>query len=376
VQHQAGCCTAKVSAEKTFDLNAYIFKEQSLAKRAKEVNEKAAKKSDSKRTETVSMPSHVMLRVERVNVLLQDVNTKLYCLFVKNVLPVFDSANVFLQKSEPVIHLLHSVLVAQLRDLFVRFVKPTAILSCSKLHDVDFTSRCNQLDDSELFVGHDVTDYINNCTQEELALPQFYGSVRQFYAVACSYMVKRYPFDDELLMNAAVANIAERDKQVFRSVKYFADRFQWLFSNEQDQTTESRLLDELQSEFLTYQVDTLPDSVVSADRIDIAWHQLSNVKDVSTGRAKYPLLTTLMKAVLTMYHSNADCERFFSSVRKNKTDFRASMNTGTLSNILTHKTAMSAKSQVCHSAQHSDALLRKAKSSTYVALQAGQKPQQ
>jgi len=123
-------------------------------------------------------------------------------------------------------------------------------------------------------------------------------------------------------------------------------------------------------------MDNLPDSVVSADRIDIAWHQLSKVKDLSTGNAKYPLLTTLMKAVLTLYHSNADCERFFSSVRKNKTDLRASMNTGTLSNILTHKTAMSAKSQVCHSVQHSEGLLKKAKSSTYVAMQAGQKPQQ
>ena len=61
----------------------------------KEVKEKEAKKSDTKRTETVAMPSNVMLRVERVNVLMQDVNTKLYCMFVKNALPIFDSANVF-----------------------------------------------------------------------------------------------------------------------------------------------------------------------------------------------------------------------------------------------------------------------------------------
>ena len=142
---------------------------------------------------------------------------------------MLDSANVFLQKSEPVIHLLHSVLVSQLRDLLVRFVKPTAILSCSKLHHVDFTSLCNHLEDSELFVAHDAAEYISNCTQQ-LALHQFYVSVRQFYVVACSYMVKRYPFDDELLRNAAVANTAERNKHVFASVKYFADRFQCGFS--------------------------------------------------------------------------------------------------------------------------------------------------
>ena len=55
-----------------------------MAKRKKEVKEKEAQKSGTKRTETVAMSSNVMLRVERVNVLMQDVNTKLYCMFVKN----------------------------------------------------------------------------------------------------------------------------------------------------------------------------------------------------------------------------------------------------------------------------------------------------
>lgn len=68
-----------------------------------------------------------------------------------------------------------------------------------------------------------------------------------------------------------------------------------------------------------------------------------------------------------MYHSNADCERLFSTVRKNKTDFRASMSTKTLSSILTHKTMMSAQSQVCHAVQHRDELLKQAKSATYMA---------
>jgi len=43
-----------------------------------------------------------------------------------------------------------------------------------------------------------------------------------------------------------------------------------------------------------------------------------------------------------------------------------------LSSILSHKTMMSAQSQVCHAVQHNDKLLKHAKSATYVAIGTGQ----
>ena len=89
--------------------------------------------------------------------------------------------------------------------------------------------------------------------------------------------------------------------------------------------------------------------VVEAECIDVSWHALSFVKDQVTGLPKYTLLGNVAKGILTMYHSNADCERLFSIVRKNKTDFRASMSTPVLGALLTHKTIMSGKSQLCFS---------------------------
>jgi len=132
--------------------------------------------------------------------------------------------------------------------------------------------------------------------------------------------------------------------------------------------TSNETLNLLQTQFLQYQVDDLSAAVLSAVRIDTAWHQLSLIKDVSTGLPKYGVLSAVVQGILTMYHSNADCERLFSTVRKNKTDFRASLSTDTLSSILTHKTMLSARSQVCHSIVHSDELLRQAKFATYLAL--------
>ena len=106
------------------------------------------------------------------------------------------------------------------------------------------------------------------------------------------------------------------------------------------------MLDKVHEEFLMYQVEDLQQTLLQAGRIDVAWHLMSQLKDVVTGLPKFQSLAEVMKGILTMYHSNADYERLFSMVRKNKTDFRSSMKTPTLSNLLTHKTMMNARSQV------------------------------
>jgi hypothetical protein len=75
-----------------------------------------------------------------------------------------------------------------------------------------------------------------------------------------------------------------------------------------------------------------------------------------------------MKGILVIFHSNAYCERIFSQVNKNKTEFRPNMSTKTLGSLLTRKTIMSAHSQVCHSMQYTSDELYRAKSATFVSL--------
>ena len=47
------------------------------------------------------------------------------------------------------------------------------------------------------------------------------------------------------------------------------------------------------------------------------------------GEKGFPTLTRVMVAVLSLPHSNADCERSFSVVRKIHTECRQSMNSDT-----------------------------------------------
>lgn len=215
----------------SFDISAYIFKQDSLAKKQQLIKQNLAKELERTKKQSVATTHKLMSRVERVNVILQDINTKLYCLFLKNALALFDNANVYLQKGEPVIHKLHSVLCAQLRDLLIRFVKPRVITSCPQVQEIEFTVESNQLPDEDLFVGNDTSEYINTCSTE-LALTQFYSSVRTFYEVACKYMIMKFPYNDTLLMHASVADIEERSNKSFSSVKYFVQRFPVLTNGE------------------------------------------------------------------------------------------------------------------------------------------------
>ena len=85
------------------------------------------------------------------------------------------------------------------------------------------------------------------------------------------------------------------------------------------------------------------------------------------GRKLFESLSSVMLGVLVIFHSNADCERVFSLVTKNKTKYRASLSTEMLSSLVTRKVMMSSKDTVCYIENFSDTLLRKAKSATYAA---------
>ena len=96
-------------------------------------------------------------------------------------------------------------------------------------------------------------------------------------------------------------------------------------------------------------------------RIDTIWHHMSTMRAVDSTYS-FARLSKVAKLVLIIPHSNAQEERVFSMVRKNKTAFRPSLDPkGTLSSILTIKLA---NAEPVHCFEPSKELLKKAKSAT------------
>ena len=96
--------------------------------------------------------------------------------------------------------------------------------------------------------------------------------------------------------------------------------------------------------------------------MDTIWHFISSLK-AADGTPMFPRLSKVGKLILTIPHSNAQEERVFSMIRKNKTAFRPSLDPkGTLSSILTIKLAGSSQLQSFEPTQE---VLKEAKSATW-----------
>ena len=96
-----------------------------------------------------------------------------------------------------------------------------------------------------------------------------------------------------------------------------------------------------------YRIDRDVDELEKVLDIGKAWGCIGKLVNCD-GNFKYPTLTKVAKAILTIPHSNADSERVFSIVKKNAKDTRTSMKVETLSHLMQVKMRMLAEKKCCH----------------------------
>ena len=187
--------------------------------------------------------------------------------------------------------------------------------------------------------------------------------MRGFFTKACDYAKSKLPLSDEVLIHSEVIDINRKETASFASVKYFVDRFPCLLQGDPPCS-----LDILEEEFCSYQIDhDIPDEIKECDRADRQWYLIGQLKD-DNGALKYSNLAQVMKGVLVIPHSNADCESFFFSfslVRKNLTDFRPNLGDKTLESILIVKANYKGK---CFDQNMSSEDLKRMKGATFRAL--------
>lgn len=134
-------------------------------------------------------------------------------------------------------------------------------------------------------------------------------------------------------------------------------------------------LDHLQEEFIEYQLleesdipqdvwkkATVVDGEHTYHRMDVLWHHISNMR-APDNALRFAQLSKIALLILIIPRSNAEEERVFSMVQKNKTAFRPSLDPkGTLSSILTIKLA---HLPPAHSYEPTSEVLKKATSATW-----------
>ena len=120
------------------------------------------------------------------------------------------------------------------------------------------------------------------------------------------------------MKDLAILDVCKRQHANPESIHRLVTRFPTV-SPDQD-------YDKLESEFLDCQLLTdgeLPELCrqqedgTSVDcRIDEVWNEIYSMKDPATGHLRFPILSTLTRAVIVIPHSNADCERVFFGGQK------------------------------------------------------------
>ncbi|KAJ8043164.1 hypothetical protein HOLleu_10136 [Holothuria leucospilota] len=93
---------------------------------------------------------------------------------------------------------------------------------------VDILCKNNQKTNEDLFIGSDARKLI---ISENITITEnFYENVRESHSAACSYMVKTFPYHDEVLVHAEVADPSVRQEKSFESLNYFVTRFPAIMS--------------------------------------------------------------------------------------------------------------------------------------------------
>ena len=84
--------------------------------------------------------------------------TEVYLMFFQSVLPCFTHCNQFLQREEPLIHVLRPQLEKLLKNILAKFIKPAVIAESLRkddgLQSVDFNDKANHVTNSNLVIGY------------------------------------------------------------------------------------------------------------------------------------------------------------------------------------------------------------------------------
>lgn len=320
-------------------------------------------------------------RFQRLQCLFGVPITEVFLLFYQSALPVFNHFNLFLQREDPCIHLVHDHCESLLRKILGRFVKAEAIREASSLREVDY-STSNQLSDANIFVGFMTRQKLRKLEDEGDCSPtdraKFLRGVRKFYVAAVEYIKAKFPLTDEVLLHSKLASFEKRTECQFSDVEFFMRRYERAIAF--DET----MMDKVFDEFVAYQLLTeedipqsiwesatekLEDAEVDSSedlafvRMDVVWGFLSTLKTGDGCTLKFPHLSRLAKLVLTLPHSNAGEERVFSMIKLNKTPYRSSLGIdGTLSSILTVKLH---NTEPCYEFEPSAQMLNKSKKATW-----------
>ncbi|CAN8004648.1 unnamed protein product [Ixodes hexagonus] len=237
----------------------------------------------------------------RVASALKDKQLLAKIMFLKDAADLYSGFQTLFQMDKPLVHIIHSELVGLVKKLLSRFI--THDILSKSAEQLKFLN----LDSSKIWkevpeIGHDTEEEMK--TWESHEKRAFRTAARAFYLACARSLLTQLPLDNKLLFHLRFLSPCQTVSmsEVVCSLKYVAGAVPQIVKPEQV----SSLLDE----WYSWQCENVPKN--DEEGVDEYWAKVFNLKSSLTQDQKYPLLSLLVKAVLSLPHGNAECERGFS----------------------------------------------------------------
>lgn len=224
-----------------------------------------------------------------------DIEAQLY--FVVSSAQVFTSFTRLFQKEEPLIHVLYDSLYQLLFTVIGKVCKAETLMPILEMEQM--FSPGNLLPIAKVEVCDQARLLISKLPEKDKL--SFLSKVQKHYVAAAKHLLEKTPIKHNcILKNFQCLQPKERTKS--KSVIHIKNMVRSLPLKNISATAVS-------DEWRLLQLEDI--KVMEAERIDHYWLRIFNIRN-AFGSIKYPLLTTVVKAALSLSHGSADVERGFS----------------------------------------------------------------
>lgn len=178
------------------------------------------------------------------------------------------------------------------------------------------------------FIGVKITNYMSKkeITQRPDLLCNFYSKCKDFLQTSCIQLKKRYDFNDPVLPLLNCLNPKEALSNMARestpSIQNLIQKLPRIVNSE----NEIQVIDD---QWRSLPLESFSSVITEEKETDKFWSKLYNYKNNEI--VPFKELAKFFLSVLSLPHSNADCERMFSKINRTKTSFRNRMITDTVS---------------------------------------------
>lgn len=268
-----------------------------------------------------------------LHIALRDPIQKAYFYFLSWMLPKFTKTNAYFQNENTVIINMHVKMQELYRELLL-LIMPTSYVNNTPLDAIDPTDESKHLQIDNIYLGLGVEkqlllpEVINDAT----AVKNLRKNCKQFIVKSAVGIRKRYSLDDQLLNAISTFDIENCISVSEKRQKSLNSIFKLLPRIAPKTLEAQQTIDDEWRHFPNYIQQNKCQLNVN-DPPDVFWHHVSEMKTKEESPPFFNL-ARFMLGMLSLPHSNADCERIFSHITDLKTKKRNQMSTKSIAGNL------------------------------------------